>query len=143
MAEFDLSRYRELVAEAAPVVIDNEQDYDRLIDRAQQLMERGPQNLSPEEARLLELLVFLIEAAHHNEAADDDDEDKAEAEIPAPHETVRRLLESRRLELSDIEHIFGNPHAAREFMEGRREATRGQAKHLAKFFQAPDKLFLL
>ena len=91
MAEFDLSRYRELVAEAAPVIIDSEQDYDRLIDHAQQLMERGPQNLSPEEGRLLELLVFLIEAAHQGEASDDD-EDEAEAEIPAPRETVRRLL---------------------------------------------------
>src|SRR5215813_7481561 len=112
MAEFDWSRYRELVGNAAPVIIESEQDYDRLIDSAQHLMERGPQNLSPEEARLLELLVFLIEAAHQGEAADDD-EDDAETEIPAPHETVRRLLESRRLELSDIEHIFGNPHAAR------------------------------
>ena len=141
MAEFDLSRYRELVADAAPVVIDNEHDYDRLIDRAQQLMERGPQNLSPEEARLLELLVFLIEAAHQDETPDDD-EDDSESENAAPYETVRRLLASRQLELSDIEHIFGNPHATEEFMKGRREATRGQAKQLAKFFQAPDKLFL-
>jgi HTH-type transcriptional regulator/antitoxin HigA len=142
MADFDLNRYRALVADAAPMVIDSEQDYDRLIDRAQQLMERGPQNLPPEEARLLELLVFLVEAAHHGEAGDDDDEDEGEADIPAPHQTVRRLLESRQLDICDIEHIFGNPHAAREFMEGRREATRGQAKQLGKFFQAPDKLFL-
>jgi HTH-type transcriptional regulator/antitoxin HigA len=141
MAEFDLNRYRELVADAAPVVIDSEQDYDRLIDRAQQMMERGPQHLSPEESRLLELLVFLIEAAHQGEAADDD-EDEGEADIPAPYETVRRLLESRQLAISDIEHIFGNPHATREFMEGRREATRGQAKQLGKYFQVPDKLFL-
>jgi HTH-type transcriptional regulator/antitoxin HigA len=143
MAEFDWNRYRELLADAAPVVIDSEENYDRLIDRAQHLMERGRENLSPEESKLLELLVFLIEAAHRDEVADEDeDEDQTEGEIPAPHETLRRLLESRGLELSDVQHIFGNPHAAREFIEGRRAATRGQAKQLGKFFGVPNNLFI-
>lgn len=136
MAEFDWNRYRELLAGAMPVVIESEEDYDRLIDRAQHLMERGRENLSPEESKLLELLVFLIEAAHRDEATDQD-EDEGEAEIPAPHEALRRLLESRGLELSDVERIFGNPHAAREFVESRREATRGQAKQLGKFLRFP------
>jgi hypothetical protein len=70
MAGFDWSRYRELLCEALPVVIDSEEDYDRLIDHAQQLMERGRESLSPEESKLLELLVFLIEAAHRQEAGE-------------------------------------------------------------------------
>jgi HTH-type transcriptional regulator/antitoxin HigA len=143
MSEFDWGRYRELLAEAAPVVIETEEDYNRMIDRAQQLLERGPENLLVEERKLLELLVFLLEAAHQAEAGEDEEEDRpVEVEAPAPHETLRRLLEARGLELSDVEHVFGNPHAAREFLAGKREATRGQAKQLGRYFQVPPKLFL-
>ena len=142
MSEFDWDRYRQLLAEAAPVVIDTEQDYDRMMDRAQQLLERGPDNLSDEESKLLELLVFLIEAVHQGEAAATDHDEAVEVEAPLPHETLLRLLEARGLDQSDIEHVFGNPKTAREFLAGSRPATRGQAKQLGAFFQVPPKLFL-
>lgn len=138
MSEFDWTRYRELLAEAAPVVIESEEDYNRMIDHAQQLLERGPEHLSEEESRLLELLVFLLEATHQADAEDE----PVEVEAPLPHETVRRLLKARGLDLSDIEHVFGNPQATREFLAGKRAATRGQAKQLGSYFQVPPKLFL-
>lgn len=136
---FDAERYRALLADAMPVVIETEEDYDRLIDRAQTLMERG-ESLGPEEHKLLELLVFLLEAVHRDEG-EEEEETASDEEMPGPHETLARLLESRGMELSDVEHVFGTPHAAREFMEGRRPATGGQAKQLAKLFSVPDKLF--
>jgi HTH-type transcriptional regulator / antitoxin HigA len=138
---FDRERYRALVADALPVVIDNEEEYDRLMTRAEELMEKGD-GLAIEERRLLELLIFLIEAHHRIENLETGEEEVAPDELPAPHVTLGRLLEARGLEPRDIEHVFGNPHAAREALEGRREITSGQARQLAKFFDVPPKLFV-
>jgi len=52
------------------------------------------------------------------------------------------LLETRGLALSDLNDVFGNPHSAREALEGRRAISRGQAKELSKLFQVPVKIFL-
>lgn len=138
--DFDQERYRALVSEVLPCVIETEEEYDRLMTRAEALMEKGDQ-LSVEERRLLELLVFLIEASHRAEDDDTEEEEAEPTDIPQPHETLRRLMEARGLDQHDIEHLFGNPHTAREALEGRREITSGQAKQLAKFFDVPAKLF--
>ncbi|MEO8657135.1 MAG: transcriptional regulator [Bryobacteraceae bacterium] len=138
----NLDRYAELLATARPVVIESEEEHDHMLSVAEGLMEKG-ENLGPEEEKLLALVVLLIEAFESTvEGSDpDEDEDDGPAEPPKPHETLRRLLEARGLELRDISDFFGNPQIAREALEGRRPISRGQAKQLGNYFRVPPKLF--
>jgi antitoxin component HigA of HigAB toxin-antitoxin module len=139
----DDTRYGQLLADIRPALIDTPEEHDRLLTAAEELMEKGA-DLAPEEQRVLELLVFLIKSFEDSvlAAEEDDDDDKPEAVQALPHETLKRLLEARGLEPSDVEHFFGNPSACREALAGGRRITRGQARLLASFFQVPHKLFL-
>ena len=142
----DEARYGELLAEIRPALIETPAEHDRMLTAAETLMEKGSA-LTAEEQRVLELLVFLIKSFEDSvlaaeAAAPDDDEDEPEPVQALPHETLKRLLEVRRLEPSDIEHVFGNPVACRDALSGSRKITRGQARTLANFFQVPYKLFL-
>ncbi|MGH9626818.1 MAG: helix-turn-helix domain-containing protein [Bryobacteraceae bacterium] len=130
--------YGALLAQARPCLIETMEEHERLLDLAERLMEKGD-SLSPEERKLLKLLVFVIEAF---ERALDDEEEKEESHPPAPHETLRRMMEARDLDIQDILHVFGNPDLAREVLEGRREITKSQAKELGTYFRMPFKLFL-
>ena len=136
----DPQRYAELLAQAQPGIIESPEEHDRLLDVAEQLMDKG-ETISPEEEKLLALLVLLIEQFEGEVEEEDDEDGPGPVEPPSPHETLRRLLEARGLELADVADIFGNPANAREAVEGRRPITRGQAKQLSKYFQVPAKLF--
>lgn len=135
-------RYAALLADARPAVIDTPEEHERLLSLAEKLMEKG-ESLAAEEVKLLSLLVFLIEAFEANVRDEDgeDDEQSGQATPPAPHETLQRLMQARKLEISDVEHVFGNVHLAREVLAGKRTISSGQAKELGKFFQVPPKLF--
>jgi antitoxin component HigA of HigAB toxin-antitoxin module len=136
----NLDRYAELLAAARPVIIETEEEHDHMLSIAEGLMEKG-ENISPEEERLLAMVALLIEAFESQvEAEEDDEEDDGKVEPPAPHETIRRLMEGRGLSLNDISDFFGNPAAAREALEGRRPLSRNQAKRLADFFRVPLRL---
>ncbi len=139
----DDTRYGQLLAAIRPALIDSPAEHDRLLNAAEELMEKGA-DLAPEEQRVLELLVFLIKSFEDSVLAseEEDDDDQPEPVQALPHDTLKRLLEARGLEPSDIEHFFGNPAACREALSGARRVTRGQARLLANFFQAPHKLFL-
>lgn len=56
--KFDPAKYRKLVAKAMPVVIKTEAENERLLAIVEPMMRR---DLSPEEAKLFDLLVKLIE----------------------------------------------------------------------------------
>ncbi|MDX2042880.1 MAG: transcriptional regulator [Acidobacteriota bacterium] len=56
--QFDSAKYRKLVAEAMPVVIETEAENERLLAIVEPMMRR---ELSLEEAKLFDLLVKLIE----------------------------------------------------------------------------------
>ena len=77
------------------------------------------------------MLVFLIEAFEagiDERDGEEDDEPSGKAEPPQRHETLQRLMQARKLEISDVEHLFGNVHLAREVLAGRRPISKGQAK---------------
>lgn len=135
--------YSELLAQYRPVVIETPEEHDHMLTVAETLMERGD-ILSPEERKLLAMTVLLIEAFEVSIEQEDDDEGDEETEPtkpPEPHETLARVLEARGLGLQDIAHVFGNPHIAREALEGKRPISRSQAKDLGRFFSMPAKLF--
>jgi HTH-type transcriptional regulator/antitoxin HigA len=139
----DPERYGKLLAEVQPGVIDTAEEHERLLTIAEQLMDKG-EGLYPEEQKLLRLLVFLIEVFESEiEQAEDDGEEPhtGETPLPRPYETLRRLLDSRGWDESNLLDIFGNPRLVAEVMSGRREISRGQAKTLGRLFEVPPKLF--
>ena len=57
---FDTEKYGALLAITLPQVVQSDQEYDRLAEIFNRLMNRG-ENLSPEEDRLFDLLANLLE----------------------------------------------------------------------------------
>ena len=140
--EFNADKYAELLARIRPTVIGSDEEHDRLLTVAEELMDRGP-SLTAEEHKLLELLVVLIRVFEEQvEAAEDEDDDNGRAEPPAPHETLQRLMQSRGWDAAMLSDVFGNPMRVSEVLAGKREISKGQAKELAKLFKTPFKLFL-
>jgi antitoxin component HigA of HigAB toxin-antitoxin module len=137
----DEKRYGELLAEHRPKLIETTEEHERLLTLAETMMEKGDA-LSHEEEHLLALLVLLVEA-YETHAVDEEEEQEPEAIDPSaqPHDTLKRLMAANRIEVQDIADIFGNPHLAREVLDGRRPISRAQARNLSKFFRVPDKLF--
>jgi HTH-type transcriptional regulator / antitoxin HigA len=135
----DEKRYGELLAEHRPRLIETPEEHERLLTLAETFMEKGD-DLGPEEEHLLALIVLLIEAYETHASEDEEGEEEPDAD-PLPHQTLQRLMASKGLELQDIADIFGNPHIASEVLEGKRPISRTQARHLAKFFRVPEKLF--
>jgi HTH-type transcriptional regulator / antitoxin HigA len=135
----DEQRYGALLAEARPRIIETSEEHDRMLAFAEALMEKGDA-LGEEEQQLLALVVLLIEAYEIHFANEDEDEGETEPP-PAPHVTLERLMFSHGLAVDDVAHVFGNPHVAREVLEGKRDISRRQAKELGKFFRVPARLF--
>jgi HTH-type transcriptional regulator/antitoxin HigA len=136
----DEQRYGALLAEARPRIIETSEEHDRMLALAESLMEKGD-TLREEEQQLLALVVLLIEAYEIHFANEDEDEQADTEAPPAPHVTLERLMFSHGLAVDDIAHVFGNPHVAREVLEGKRDISRRQAKELGKFFRVPTRLF--
>src|SRR5690349_19478155 len=122
----DEQRYGALLAEARPRIIETSEEHDRMLALAESLMEKGDA-LGEEEQQLLALVVLLIEAYEIHFANEDEDEGETEPP-PAPHVTLERLMFSHGLAVDDVAHLFGNPHVAREVLEGKRDISRRQAK---------------
>ena len=136
----DEARYGELLKELRPRIIETPEEHERLLSVAETLMEKGDA-LSEEEREALALVVLLIEAFEASIREDDEEDDEEDEEAPTPHGALARLMSSHGVELNDIAPIFGNPHVAREVLDGKRPISRAQAKELGRYFRVPDKLF--
>lgn len=136
----DSALYGRLLTWAQPGIIESPEEHERLLGIAEGLMEKGD-SMSPEEAKLLALVVLLIEAYEGGAEAAQDNEGTEPHRPPQPHETLERLMKARGLELTDIADLFGNPHNAAEVLKGNRSISRNEAKQLGRFFQVPPQLF--
>ena len=136
----DEQRYGALLADARPRIIETAEEHERLLALAESLMEKGD-DLPEEEEKLLALIVLLIEAYEVTSAGDDEEEQAEADEPPPPHITLQRLMYSHDIKLDDVAHVFGNPHLAREIIDGKRAISKRQAKELGKFFRVPARLF--
>ena len=129
-AKFDPAKYRRLVSQAMPVVIETEAENERLLAIVEPMMRR---DLSPEETKLFDLLVKLIE-------------DFEERHYPmgqsSPTETLRFLIDQRGLRQRDIVHLFGSSGVASEVINGKRAISKKQAKSLGDFFHVSPDLFI-
>lgn len=128
--KFDPAKYRRLVSKAMPVIIETEAENERLLAIVESMMRR---DLSPEEEKLFDLLVKLIE-------------DFEERHYPmgqsSPTETLQFLIEQRGLRQRDLVHLFGSSGVASEVINGKRAISKKLAKSLGDFFHVSPDLFI-
>jgi HTH-type transcriptional regulator/antitoxin HigA len=128
----DEHKYRELLDEALPVVIRNEQEHQRLLRAAAELMEKPEPAITEEEGRLLEMLSMLIEEY----------EDRVHPLPKAePHRMLNYLLQEKQLKPSDLWEILPKSRVS-EILSGKRGISKAQAKRLAEMLRVPVDLFL-
>jgi len=131
-AVLDERKYQKLLGKTLPVVIRTEEEYQRLLAAAKEMMEQPEQEITEEEGRLLELLGVLIEEY----------EDRVHP-LPrtAPHKMLAHLLNEQGIKPSDLWSILPKSRVS-EILRGRRSISKTQAKRLADFFRVPIDLFL-
>ena len=126
----DEKEYAGLLVSALPHVIHTDEENERCTAVLEALDRRD--DLSPEEARLAELLTLLIE----------DFEDGTYALPPAsPIEIVRHLMESNGLRQVDMVDIFGTPSVASEVLNGKRELAKAHIERLSQRFNVSPAVF--
>jgi HTH-type transcriptional regulator/antitoxin HigA len=116
-----------------PHPIKDEREYDRLVAEVGRLMERGQEELTAEEASLLEMMAILIEAYDR----------KHYPLAPSPaHKMVAFLLEQRGMEPHDLWPVLGSKSRVSEILSGKRAISKAHAKKLAAFFHVPIDLLI-
>jgi HTH-type transcriptional regulator / antitoxin HigA len=125
--------YGKLLAKMKPQPIHNEEDYDRSIEAIAELMERGEENLSPEETALLEMMSILVERY---------EQERYPIEISNPGEMIQFLMEQRAFQQRDLARVLGSKSRVSEILGGKRSPSKDQAKKLAAFFHVSPALFI-
>jgi HTH-type transcriptional regulator/antitoxin HigA len=131
-AGFNRDRYATLLADALPMVITADAEYDRTISEIQSLLRKGEAGLSPEEDRLLDLLSTLAE-------------DWEEAHHPIPetpgYRVLRHYMQIRGLRQVDLQPILGPRRVISAIVNGKRSITAEQAKQLGSLFGVSPAVF--
>lgn len=115
-----------------PVIIQTEEDNSRMLAIAEELMAKG-ENLSTEEDALLRLVAKLIQ---------DFEVGFYRPRDATPIEVLHHLMEARDLKQSDLLKVFGSKGLASEVINGKRSISKAQAKALALFFGVSADLFI-
>lgn len=129
--EVNLRRYGRLLAATVPGVIKTEKENERLLAEVDKLMRK--KSLSPEEEKLLDLLVALIE---------DFEEKHYQLNASTPHGILKELMEARGVKASELWKLFGSKGVASEVIRGKRAISKAQAKALAEYFKVSADLFI-
>lgn len=115
-----------------PVVIESEEENERILTVVEKLMKKG-ENISIEEEKLLKLLVRLIE----------DFEQRYYRPLEAePLEVLHHLMEARGVKQSQLWDVFGSKGIASEVLSGKRGISKTHARALANYFHVPADLFV-
>ena len=134
MSVINTKFYAELLTEALPAIIETEAENDRALQIVNRLMNKGEDNLSPEEVSLFRLLVKLIE----------DFEDKAypTGDFSTPRAVLQSLMEDHNLKQKDLLDIFVSSGTISEILAGKRQISKTQAKLLGEKFRVSAELFI-
>lgn len=126
--------YEELLTEACPQVIENDERYEAVGRRLGELLGKQ-RNRTPEETKLMRLLSLLIQ-----------DYDRRNAAPPAkstPAELLQFLVEhSGRSAAELLSPIFGQRSHVSEALSGKRAISATQARKLGALFNISPGLFL-
>ncbi len=130
---YDPHKYANLLVDYLPGVIQTEEENDKAVEFAGQLMKKGDKR-SPEETRLLDLIVALIE----------DFEEKAYpmGEKSNPQVALRELMREHELKQTDMLDIFGSQGVVSQVLNGKREISKAQARRLSERFRLPVDIFI-
>ena len=128
----DPTRYKRLLSQTMPVVIESEEENERMLGVVEKLMDKG-ENLSPEEEKLLKLFAKLIEDFEQKYYHPGDAE---------PLEVLQHLMDARGVKQSHLWEVFGSKGIASEVLNGKRGISKTQAKALAQYFHVPAELFI-
>lgn len=128
----DPTRYKRLVSQAMPVIIETEDENDRMLKVIEKLMDKG-EKLSAEEERLLKLLTRLVE---------DFEERYYHPKDATPLEVLQHLMESREVKPTHLWEVFGSKGIASEVLNGKRSISKTHAKALANYFHVQADLFI-
>lgn len=128
----DQRKYRKLLGEVLPVVIQSDEEYRRLLHALEQMMVLPEEEITEEEGRLLELLSVLVE----------DYEDRVHPLPKAtPHKMLAHLLDEKGMKPSDLWEVLPKSRVS-GILSGKRSISKSQAKELAALFRVPVELFL-
>jgi HTH-type transcriptional regulator/antitoxin HigA len=125
-------KYGALLANALPAVIKTEEENERMLAVAEQLIDKGDSR-TPEEDQLFELVTKLIE--------DFEDEHYPIPDAP-PHRVLQFLMEQNDLRQSDLLPIFGSRGYASDVVNGKRAISKSHAKALGKMFHVSPDVFI-
>ena len=128
----DPTRYRKLLSQTMPVIIETEAENERMLKVIEKLMDKG-EDLSPEEEKLLKLLVRLVE---------DFEEQFYHPREATPLEVLQHLMESREVKQTHLWEVFGSKGIASEVLNGKRGISKTHARALANYFHVSADLFI-
>ncbi|AFY33273.1 type II toxin-antitoxin system HigA family antitoxin [Calothrix sp. PCC 7507] len=124
--------YSRLLAETLPRIIDTETEHKRLLNEVDKLMDLG-ENLTVEQAEVLQLLVTLIEQYENQHY---------QLKTATPLDILQELILARGLKQKDLVEVFVSKGIASEVINGKRSISKSQAKALGNFFHVSPALFL-
>jgi HTH-type transcriptional regulator/antitoxin HigA len=126
------TRYKRLLSKAMPMIIETEEENERMLAEVEKLFDKG-EDLSPEEEKVFKLMVKLIE----------DFEEKAyPIKNPTPLAMLEHLMDARGLTQKDLWDVFGSKSTASQVLNGKRALSKAHIKKLAAFFNLSPELFL-
>lgn len=130
--KIDPARYKRLLSQTMPVIIETEAENERMLKVIGKLMDKG-ESLSPEEEKLLKLLTRLVE---------DFEERYYHPRDAMPLEVLRHLMESRDVKQTHLWEVFGSKGIASEVLNGKRGISKSHARALADYFHVSADLFI-
>src|SRR4051794_34735502 len=128
MLGYSAEKYGKLLADTIPGVITDEEEYSRIEAIFNDLINKGEDNLSPEEARLFVLLANLLEDYGNRAVPDWGEEQITGADV------LRFLMDQNDLRQADLVDIFGTQASVSRAVTGARRIGIDHAKELAKRF---------
>ena len=126
------TRYKRLLSQTMPVIIETKEENERTLKVIEKLMDKG-ENLSPEEDKLLKLFARLVE---------DFEERYYHPRDATPLEVLHHLMESRGTKQTLLWEVFGSNGIASEVLNGKRGISKTHARALADYFHIPADLFI-
>ena len=134
--QIDPKKYSRLLAKTLPRTISTEEENDRMLKIANQLMSKGEGNLTPEEDTLLDLLFTLIEKFEEGYYQ------LEKNSTSTPVSMLKHLMDARDLKPKDLGDVLGSKSLASEILNGHRAISKSKAKALAQFFHVSAELFI-
>jgi HTH-type transcriptional regulator/antitoxin HigA len=125
-------KYGALLADALPAVIKTEEENERMLALAEQLIDKG-ESRTPEEDQLFELVTKLIE---------DFEEEHYPIPDAPPHRILCFLMEQNDLRQSDLPPIFGSRGYVSDVVNGKRAISETHDKALGNMFHVSPEVFI-